>query len=79
MFHRGCLSLTLVQNFCMRFCKENDSLVNWNEIKDWIYVSSVLIIILVSLLMFLHLFQQLLYSENYIKSKFPASFLLIKD
>jgi hypothetical protein len=35
MFHRGCLSLTLVQNFCMRFCKENDSLVNWNEIKDF--------------------------------------------
>jgi hypothetical protein len=34
MFHRGCLSLTLVRNFCMRFCKENDSLVNWNEIKD---------------------------------------------
>jgi hypothetical protein len=35
MFHRGCLSLTLVQNFCMRFCKENDSLMNWNEIKDF--------------------------------------------
>jgi hypothetical protein len=34
MFHRGCLSLTLVQNLSMRFCKENDSLVNWNEIKD---------------------------------------------
>jgi hypothetical protein len=34
MFHRGCLSLTLVQDLCMRFCKENDSLVNWNEIKD---------------------------------------------
>jgi hypothetical protein len=34
MFHRGCLSLTFVQYFCMRFCKENDSLVNWNEIKD---------------------------------------------
>jgi hypothetical protein len=25
MFHRGCLILTLVQDFCMRFCKENDS------------------------------------------------------
>jgi hypothetical protein len=35
MFHRGCLSLTLVQKNCMRFCKENDSLVNWNEIKDF--------------------------------------------
>jgi hypothetical protein len=34
MFHRGCLSLTLVQNFCMIFCKENNSLVNLNEIKD---------------------------------------------
>jgi hypothetical protein len=34
MFHRGCLSLTLVQDFCMTFCKENNSLVNWNEIKD---------------------------------------------
>jgi hypothetical protein len=34
MFHQGCLSLTLVQDLCMRFCKENDSLVNWNEIKD---------------------------------------------
>jgi hypothetical protein len=34
MFHRGCLSLTLVQDFCMGSCKENDSLVNWNEIKD---------------------------------------------
>jgi hypothetical protein len=35
MFHHGCLSLTLVQIFCMIFCKENDSLVNWNEIKDF--------------------------------------------
>jgi hypothetical protein len=35
MFHRGCLSLTLFQNFCMRFCKENDSLVNLNGIKDF--------------------------------------------
>jgi hypothetical protein len=34
MFHQGCLSLTLVQDFCMRFCKENDSLVKWNEIND---------------------------------------------
>jgi hypothetical protein len=34
MFHRGHLSLTLVQNFFMKFCKENDSLMNWNEIKD---------------------------------------------
>jgi hypothetical protein len=34
MFHRGCLSLTLVQNFLREFCKENDSLMNWNEIKD---------------------------------------------
>jgi hypothetical protein len=34
MFYRGCLCLTLVQDFYMRFCKENDSLVNWNEIKD---------------------------------------------
>jgi hypothetical protein len=29
-----CLNLTLVRNFCMKFCKRNDSLVNWNEIKD---------------------------------------------
>jgi hypothetical protein len=34
MFHQGCLSLILVQNLCMRFCKENVSLVNLNEIKD---------------------------------------------
>jgi hypothetical protein len=34
MFHRGFLSLTLVQKFCMRFCKETDSLVNLNGIKD---------------------------------------------
>jgi hypothetical protein len=34
MLHRGSLSLTLVQIFYMRFCKENDSLVNLNEIKD---------------------------------------------
>jgi hypothetical protein len=34
MFHWGCLSLTLVKNFFMKFCKENDSLMNWNEIKD---------------------------------------------
>jgi hypothetical protein len=34
MFHWGCLSLTLVQNFFKKFCKENDSLMNWNEIKD---------------------------------------------
>jgi hypothetical protein len=33
MFHRGCLNLTLVQNFLIKFCKENDSLMNWNEIK----------------------------------------------
>jgi hypothetical protein len=25
MFHRGHLSLTLVQNFLRKFCKENDS------------------------------------------------------
>jgi hypothetical protein len=35
MFHRGCLSLTLVQNFLRKFCKENDSLMNWNEINDF--------------------------------------------
>jgi hypothetical protein len=35
MFHRGRLSLTLVQNFLRKFCKENDSLMNWNEIKDY--------------------------------------------
>jgi hypothetical protein len=34
MSHRGCLSLTLVQNFFTKFCKENDSLMNWNEIND---------------------------------------------
>jgi hypothetical protein len=34
MFHRGCLNLNLVRNFCMKFCKRNDSLVNCNEIKD---------------------------------------------
>jgi hypothetical protein len=34
MFQWGCLSLTLVQDFFMRFCKENESLVNWNEMKD---------------------------------------------
>jgi hypothetical protein len=55
MFHQGCLSLTLVQNFCMRFCKEDESLVNLNEIKDF-FVSSVLIVILVTLLLSLHLF-----------------------
>jgi hypothetical protein len=35
MFHRGRLSLTFVQNFLRKFCKENDSLMNWNEIKDF--------------------------------------------
>jgi hypothetical protein len=35
MFHRGRLSLNLVQNFFTKFCKENDSLMNWNEIKDF--------------------------------------------
>jgi hypothetical protein len=35
MFHRACLSMTLVQYLCMIFCKENESLVNWNEIKDF--------------------------------------------
>jgi hypothetical protein len=34
MFHRGRLNLTLVQNFFRKFCKENDSLMSWNEIKD---------------------------------------------
>jgi hypothetical protein len=34
MFHWGRLSLTLVQNFFTKFCKDNDSLMNWNEIKD---------------------------------------------
>jgi lipid-A-disaccharide synthase-like uncharacterized protein len=77
MFHLGCLSLNLVQILCKIFCKENDSLVNWNEIKD--FLMSHLIIILVTLLLSLHLFQQLICSENCIKSKFPTSFLLIKD
>jgi len=35
MFHWGCLSLNLVWNFYMKFCKKNYSLVNWNEINDW--------------------------------------------
>jgi hypothetical protein len=35
MFHRGFLSLTLVQDFRVKFCKDNDSLVNWNEKKDF--------------------------------------------
>jgi hypothetical protein len=34
MFHRGFLSFTLVQDLCVKFCKDNDSSVNWNEIKD---------------------------------------------
>jgi hypothetical protein len=34
MFYRGFLILTLVQDFCVKFCKDNDSLVNWNETKD---------------------------------------------
>jgi hypothetical protein len=34
MFHQGFLSLTLVQDLCVKFCKDNDSLVNWNEIRD---------------------------------------------
>jgi hypothetical protein len=34
---------------------------------------------LVILLLSLQLFQQLIYSENYIKSKFLASYLLKKD
>jgi hypothetical protein len=34
MFHRGHLSFTLVQNFFTNFCKRNESLMNWNEIKD---------------------------------------------
>jgi hypothetical protein len=55
MFHQGCLSLTLVQNFCMRFCKENDSFVNLNEIKDFLCLIS-LDYHLGVLLMSLHLF-----------------------
>jgi hypothetical protein len=35
MFHQGRLSFTLVQNFFSKFCKENDSLMNWIEIKDF--------------------------------------------
>jgi hypothetical protein len=34
MFYQGRLSLTLVQNIFTIFFKENESLVNWNEIKD---------------------------------------------
>jgi hypothetical protein len=35
MLYQGFLSLTLVQIVCMKFCKNNASLVNWNEIKDF--------------------------------------------
>jgi hypothetical protein len=35
MFHRGRRSSSLVQTFLMKFCKENDSLMNWNEINDF--------------------------------------------
>jgi hypothetical protein len=35
LFHRGHLSLTFVQIFFTKFCKENDSLMNWNEIKGF--------------------------------------------
>jgi hypothetical protein len=34
MFYRRFLSLTLVQDFFVKFCKGNESLMNWNEIKD---------------------------------------------
>jgi hypothetical protein len=34
MFHRGHLSLTLVQNVLWKFRKENDYFDDWNEISD---------------------------------------------
>jgi hypothetical protein len=34
MLNQGFISLTLVQYLCVKFYKDNDSLVNWNEIRD---------------------------------------------
>jgi hypothetical protein len=78
MFHWGRLSLTLVQNFLRKFCKENDSLMNWNEINDFFDVSSVLIIDLVSLILSLYLFQHLICSKNYKNNDFLSNILFIK-
>ena len=57
-------------NFLTEFCKENESFdkLEWN--KRFLYVSSVLIIDLMFLLLSLHLFMHLLYSENYINIEF---------
>jgi hypothetical protein len=79
MFHRGCLSLNLVQDFCMRFCKENDSLVNWNEIKDFFLSHlSCLSSWCFYFCLYIH-FNNCYIQKITKKSKFPTNFLLIKD
>jgi hypothetical protein len=77
MFHRGRLSLTLVQNFLRKFCKDNDYFDELELNKRLLYVSSVLIIDLVSLLLSLYLFQHLLCSKNYINNEFFSKLLFI--
>jgi hypothetical protein len=66
-FHRGYLSLTLVQTPSGIFVKRTILLISWNEISDCYSVSSVLICDLVFFLLSPHLLLHLLYSENYIK------------
>jgi hypothetical protein len=66
-FHRGHLSLTLVQTPSWIFVKRTILLISWNEISDCYSVSSVLICDLVFFLLSPHLLLHLLYSENYIK------------
>jgi hypothetical protein len=54
-FHRGYLSLTLVQTPLGIFVKRTILLISWNEISDCYFVSSVLICDLIFFLLSPHL------------------------
>jgi hypothetical protein len=78
-FHRGHLSLTLVQTSLGIFVKRMILLISWNEISDFYSVSFVLICDLVFFLLSPHLLLHLLYSENYIKIlNFTTIFYFLK-
>jgi hypothetical protein len=66
-FHRGHLSLTLVQTSSGSFVKRMILLIYWNEISDCYSISSVSNIDLVFFILSLHLLLHLLYLEKLYK------------
>jgi hypothetical protein len=79
-FHRGYLSLTLVQTPSGIFVKRTILLISWNEISDFYSVSSVLICDLVFFLLSPHLLlQSVIFRKLYKNVEFCSNLLFKKS